>query len=153
MQRGKFIPSIRVASTNGTAGAISGHSLAFETVIPLHESYQFVILFPAQTRPPLKDSTCAGGASLADALSCLVTQDIVKVSGLKFRDASQSTADFLPVGSTVSFTVAGSSNPLSAKPTDSYIFYIKDAAGNLMSGASELDFQPMQLKMTVPATI
>jgi len=77
MQKGKYMKTVGVSSSSPRVGDIAGHTVYFDTVVPLETSDQLVVIYPPETFPPLKDPRCEGSEMLARWNSCSVLQDVV----------------------------------------------------------------------------
>ena len=72
MQLGKFMKTVGVSSSSPRVGDRAGHAVYFDTVVPLEDSDQLVVIYPPETFPPLKDPRCEGSEMLARWNSCSV---------------------------------------------------------------------------------
>ena len=72
MLLGKFMKTVGVSSSSPRVGDRAGHTVYFDTVVPLEASDQLVVIYPPETFPPLKDPRCEGSEMLARVNVCSV---------------------------------------------------------------------------------
>jgi len=72
MFKGKAISTLVLTSSSYVVGALASHTFSFQTPIPLTSSDQLLIVYPAETYPPLQSNQCAGGKSFGSQIDCTV---------------------------------------------------------------------------------
>ena len=98
-------------------GAVTGHVISFSSPVPLDSTDAIIIWYPDDTSPPKYIVNCVGSGALSADQSCLVVQDIVRTDGLN-------PAYEIIEGSEIQLSIYESLNPLSSKPTGSYLIDI-----------------------------
>ena len=147
MSKGKSITQMSAVSLNLTTGAESTHQLSFTTVTPMKATDQLVILVPDQVKAPIQNDGCVGSGALQPTLSCTVIQSTIIVNALQFVQSGSELA----VGESTTVSIAGVSNRLNSKESDSYKIYIKAADGTIKS---QMDRDGVAtVTMTQPALI